>query len=453
MRIFTFIAALLFMTEIALFNVHELISAEISNFQSGVGVAKEKIFAAGIKTFPGKRLTLYTDVSEADVAQLPNIFASAFEQYQDYFHISPEKTKFWSMRGCLMKDKSKFAESGLLPNNLPNFENGFSWNYELWIFDQPSDYYRCHLLLHEGVHGFMNTFLGGCGPRWYMEGMAEMLATHRLQNGRLTLNYMPINRDEVPEWGRIKLIRNAVAENRLQSLQTIINGRMNLSKETELYAWSWAAVYFLDHHPKYKDRFREFYKHVLDHKFNDYVFEAYKDDWRQLADEWQVFVAGLEYGYDISRTTIDFSPGKTLSAAGKQTTVATDQGWQNTGIALVAGMKYEIAASGKFQVAKKTNVWWSEPGGVSIRYYQDRPLGVLLAAVRPNDPPLSKIGDGKDEIAATQQPISVFLTPIAIGLGKTIIPDQSGTLFFKINDSAAELDDNAGELKIEIRNK
>ena len=45
---------------------------------------------------------------------------------------------------------------------------------------------------------------------------------------------------------------------------------------------------------------------------------------------------------------------------------------------------------------------------------------------------------------------SVFLKPMTVGLGTTITPEQSGTLFLKINDSAAELDDNAGQLRVEI---
>ena len=45
---------------------------------------------------------------------------------------------------------------------------------ELWLHDQPTAYYRRHLLLHEGTHVFMASFLGGCGPGWYMEGTAEL---------------------------------------------------------------------------------------------------------------------------------------------------------------------------------------------------------------------------------------------------------------------------------------
>ena len=126
------------------------------------------------------------------------------------------------MTGFLMKDKARFVQAGLLPGKLPPFGHGFSWDTVLWVYEQPSDYYRRHLVLHEGTHGFMNSLLGGCGPTWYMEGMAEYLATHRWQDGRLTLGYMPRSRDEVPQWGRIRLIQDAVAQHRALRLKAVI---------------------------------------------------------------------------------------------------------------------------------------------------------------------------------------------------------------------------------------
>ena len=400
-------------------------------------IDETKAASYGIRKLSGQRLALYTDASGEEIDRLPGIFDQAFLQYCEYFHIPTGELTGWGMRGFLMKDKTRFLKSGLLPGGLPDFPHGFSGSHELWIFDQPSDYYRRHLLLHEGVHGFMNTVLGGCGPTWYMEGMAEMLATHDLQDGRLTLNYLPQNREEVPEWGRIRLINDAVAGNRAKSLRTVIEGPRNLQKETELYAWSWAAAAFLDRHPRYRERFRDLYKNVRRPDFNQYVFEVFKNDWQELNEEWQVFIAGLEYGYDVPRTAIDFTPGKPLPEKGAVVAVAADRGWQNSGILLQAGVKYQLKASGRYQVANKPKIWWCEPGGVSIRYYQGRPLGILLAAVRPDSP---------DEKSP-----SVFLKPITVGLGTTITPEQSGALFLKINDSAAELDDNAGELKVEIR--
>jgi hypothetical protein len=117
--------------------------------------------------------------------------------------------------------------------------------------------------------------------------------------------------------------------------------------------------------------------------------------------------------------------------------IAADRGWQNSGLRLDAGVTYRLSAKGRYQVAKEPKTWWCEPGGVSIRYYQGRPLGILLAAVRPDHPPPGST--------------SVLLRPIVVGLGATLLPKESGTLLLKINDSAAELGDNAGELKVEVR--
>jgi hypothetical protein len=408
-------------------------------------IDEAKASSSGIRKLSGKRITLYTDVSGEEIDRLPGLFDQAFLQYCEYFHVQPDELASWNMTGFLMKDKSRYVQSGLLPSGLPDFFHGYSVGHELWIFDQPSDYYRRHLLLHEGVHGFMNTVLGGCGPTWYMEGMAEMLATHELNDGRLKLNYFPKNREEVPEWGRIKLIKDAVADNRAQSLRTVIEGPRNLQKETELYAWSWAAAAFLDRHPRYRDRFRELYKHVRQGDFNQYVLEVFKNDWQELSEEWQVFIAGLEYGYDIPRTAIDFAPGKPLPEKGAAVVIAADRGWQNSGIRLQAGVKYQLKASGRYQVANQPKIWWCEPGGVSIRYYQGRPLGILLAAVRPESPSMRSQAEPGNEKSP-----SGFLKPITIGLGTTITLEQSGTLFLKINDSAAELDDNVGEVHVEI---
>jgi len=43
------------------------------------------------------------------------------------------------------------------------------------------------------------------------------------------------------------------------------------------------------------------------------------------------------------------------------------------------------------------------------------------------------------------------LRPWVIGLGASLEPPQTGTLYLKINDSPAELDDNTGQFTVEIR--
>ncbi|GAG53252.1 unnamed protein product, partial [marine sediment metagenome] len=161
------------------------------------------------------------------------------------------------------------------------------------------------------------------------------------------------------------------------------------------------------------------------------------DDWDSLAEQWQVLIADLEYGYDIPRTAVDFTPGRPLAEAGASVRVAAARGWQNSGLRLEAGVTYRIRASGRYQVADQPQIWWCEPGGVSIRYYKGRPLGMLLAAVRA-------------EPARAGEP-SALIRPIAVGLETSLDPGHSGTLFLRINDSSAELSDNAGTLSVHIR--
>lgn len=445
-----------------------------------------KTAGAGIRKLPGKRLTLYTDLSGAEIDQLPAVFEQAFPQWCKYFGVQESDHPDWHMTGFLMKDKARFAEAGLLLEELPPFEHGYSAGLKLWLYEQPSDYYRRHLLLHEGTHGFMNSVLGGWGRLWYMEGMAEYLATHRWQDGQLTLGYMPRSREEVPQWGRIRIIQDAVAAHRALKLRVVTEFQPSPHRDTDLYAWCWAAATLLDRHPRYQARFRDLIRLVNQPDFQERFYGAFEADWQELSEEWQLMVANLEYGYDVARSTIDFKPGTVSprplgekkggnaadSTADSPTfvSVVADRGWQNTGLRLEAGANYHLKATGRYQIARGTfrphagdeqprrsaglpagegpgeratdasaglGVWWCEPNGVSIRYYQGRPLGILLAAVRPDNPPLGST--------------SVLLRPIVVGLGTTLSPTESGTLFLKINDSVGELDDNAGELKVEVR--
>ena len=404
----------------------------------GVAVDDAEAAAAGIHKLASKRLTLYTDLAlDDEVRRLPEVFDQAFPQWCACFRVSPAEHAKWRMTGFIMKDKARFQKTGLLPGELPPFLHGFSRNDELWLYEQPSEYYRRHLLLHEGTHGFMNTLLGGCGPPWYMEGMAELLATHRLREGRLTLNWMPASREDVPELGRIRIIKDECAAHRAMSLDGVVNLAAPAYLRNEPYAWSWALAAMLDGDPRCRDRFRQLFRVIPEGDVSAEFRRLFRADWRDISEQWQVYIAGLEYNDDIPRTAIDFSPGQPMPAAGAIVKVAADRGWQNSGLRLEAGVGYRLTASGRYQVAKTTQIWWSEPGGVSIRYYRGRPLGVLLAAVRPDEP-----ADGAP---------SALLQPIVVGLGVSLSPRQSGTLFLKINESAGELNDTAGAARVEVR--
>ncbi|MEX0613289.1 MAG: hypothetical protein WD738_02460 [Pirellulales bacterium] len=391
--------------------------------------------SGGIRKLSARHLILYTDVpANPQIDRLPHIFDQAVPQWAKYFGVPDAKTDNWRAQAYLIGDRRRFEALGMMPAGHDEFINGISIGSELWLYDQPTDYYRRHLLLHEGTHVFMNAFLGGCGPGWYMEGTAELLATHRLdeQTGLVTLRIMPRDRAEVPMLGRIKLIRDACDGGHALAFPAVmqIDNRQQLGNEA--YAWCWAAAKFLDSHPRYLRRFRNLQQHVLDNKFNDVVRREYEQDWDEVNAEWQAFVATLEHGYDFERMAIGFQRGQPLGAAPQRMSIAADRGWQSSGVWLEAGRPYRVNASGRYQIASEekdgvTQPWPCEPGGVTIEYHNGNPLGMLLGAIDTS-----------------------FADPMAIGVGSTIGPMTSGTLYLRVNDSPARLGDNHGTLMVTI---
>jgi len=394
----------------------------------------------GIRKLVSRHLRLYTDLPASDAVDgLPAVFDAAVPLWADYFQIDPAKLSHWRMQGYLIQDRAKFAALGLLPKERPEFPNGFSSGYELWWMEQPSDYFRRHLLLHEGTHGFMYTQLGDTGPGWYMEGMAELLGTHRWQDGQLSLHVMPTSRQEVPMWGRIKLIRDAHRDKKTFDLPVLLALDKRRAFSTEEYAWCWALCEFLDSHPRWQKKFRELPRWVSHgggerNRFNQRFRQEFHQEWAELLIEWQAFVATLDYSYDAERMVMRHRRGTAISKI-TEVTITADQGWQSTGWQLEAGREYELKASGRYQIANdpddKTVPWPCEPGGVTLKYHDGQPLGILLGAWR---------------VKSKER----FSEPFAIGLAGKLKPPADAVLYLRVNDSPAKLSDNQGMLSASI---
>ena len=253
-------------------------------------------------------------------------------------------------------------------------------------------------------------------------------------------------------WGRIKLIREAVAAGRGLDLAAVMSLDNRKQMNDESYAWCWAATKFLDSQPKYREQFRKLAAHVTERDFNDVVKREFGADWPNIEAEWQAFVAALDFGYDFERMAIDFRRGTPLDGQPRSAKIAADRGWQSSGVWFEAGKSYHVTASGRYQIAvEKTSgaekPWPCEPGGVTIDYHDGRPLGILLGAI-------VEVGEGKAEGGRKGQETTPskdgFAHPIEIGLGTTIKPAASGTLYLRVNDSAGRLDDNRGNLTVTI---
>ena len=396
-----------------------------------------KAAAAGIRKLAGKHLSLYTDVLPGpDIDDLTDAFDAAVPQWCQYFEIPAERAADWRLTGFLMQEKNRFVGAGMLPADLPPFPNGYQRGKCLWVYNQPDGYYRRHLLLHEGTHAFMDHFLGALGPPWYAEGMAELLGTHRWQDGQLTLGYVPKDKTETPGWGRVKIIKDEAAAGRGLMPATIMDYGPTAHQRNEPYGWCWGLATFLDAHPRCREAFRQLRGMVRKPELTAWFRQQLQADWPDINEEWQLFVMNLDYGYDVGRAGIVRKTAQPLPPEGATAAIAADRGWQSTGIRLEAGAKYRLEAKGRYQIGKSSGIWWCEPGGITLHYHQGRPLGLLLGAIRDDTQPLAGL--------------TPLARPEVVGVETTLTVRTPGTLYLKVNESAAGLSDNAGQIEVRI---
>ena len=396
---------------------------------------------AGLRKLSGHHITIYTDLPESvDLKDLPVVLDLAVDQWANYFHIQTDQLSDWALNGYLINDETRFVPSGLLPASLPKFTNGYQRGYEFWMREQPSAYYRRHLMLHEAAHAFMQTLLGGLGPPWYAEGMAELLATHRWKERRLLTRYMPASRDETPYWGRIKVVQDEFAAGRAMLLREVMRMTGPAHDDVARYAWAWAAAAFLDGNPMFRSRFRALRTVAagppsqVTHLFEESMLAQS----RELDEQWRIFVAEIDYGYDLTRTAIEYGGGQMFPEAGAKVSFLANRGWQSTGVLLKSGQTYRLSCSGRFVIARDARDkqdWWCEPGGVTIRYHRGLPLGMVIGTVRP------------EQISPDQQSLG---HPFTVGRGRTFVAPVDGTMYVRVNDSPSELADNEGKISLEV---
>jgi len=400
-----------------------------------------------IRVLKGKHLTLCTDLpSSSEINRLPEVFDRAVLEYCNFFGVDPKYCENWYIRGCLMDDLEKFRAADLLgpfPENLV----GYSIDDRLWLLEQKSDYFRRHLLLHEGVHGFMNYVFGNCGQdwEWYMESTAEYLATHRWENGRLELGVMPDHTDAFPGWRRIEILKSDIKAGNMKTAERLMRSPVRQpARQGEPpvdYAWAWAFGYLLDRHPQYRDVYRDMARWLTFRDFSNRFYLQLADHWGELQVDWLGLLDELDYGYDVPRMVLDPQQGKPL-ASPMTFEVDASRGWQNSGVMLEVGQTYHITATGRYQLGDNPKTWFAEPNGVTLRYNKGQPVGLLLGAIVPDG-----LFDAEKEISPNDVP---FLSPILIGPELELTPEQSGTLYLRINDAPAELGDNEGTCRVVI---
>lgn len=393
----------------------------------------------GFERLSGKHLELITDLPMDDsIRELTQVFDAAIPEWCRVFHVEPSEVVEWRAQASLMLARQRFEDAGLLPASLPAFPHGFQWNDDLWVVEQPSQYYRRHLLLHEGTHWFMFRKFGSAGPPWLMEGVAEWLATHRWEDGKLQIGVIPHSRQDVPMWGRISLIRQQLEDGLAPSMETILRYDGQAHQSTDAYAWSWAAVIFLQHHPSTKKAFAQLLDKQLksDDTATKQMLRALQPRKPLVRAEWSAMLTGLDYGFIPQRELVQLDHRSAPLSQPTKLTIMANKGWQTTGVDVTAGQSFHVAAQGRYIIGQQPKPWECEPDGVTLRYHDGEPLGKLLLAIATPQP--------------TEPEFSEKLPIVAVGADAHIKAASSGQLIMRINETGAELDDNSGELTVTL---
>lgn len=409
--------------------------AELVDVAAATAVAER----AGLRVLESSRLALVTDrpPREGDgVEDLPRIFDEAVAAWCDHYGMDPTALAGWRCLGCLIMDRERFREAGLLPPEIPAFVNGFCDRNRFWLMDQPNPAYRRHLLLHEGAHAFTLTVRGLATPVWYNEGVAEYLATHRLDDARRFVpTPIPARADDVEQLGRIERIRELRATATAPALADVLAVEPAVHHDIAAYASSWAAVALLRGHPAYAAPFAALERGRLGPDFNERLAAMPGFAAARAARDFDALTDDLDYGYDFARSAIDWSSGRPLDGP-TRVAVPAGRGWQNSGIDLRAASRCRLQARGRCTLGRVGDTAIeTEPDGVSLDWYRGRPIGRLLAAQWVEAPPQG----GRPRFVVLGE-----------GAAAAITAAVDGPLFLRVNEAPADLADDAGEFTVEI---
>jgi hypothetical protein len=105
-------------------------------------------------------------------------------------------------------------------------------------------------------------------------------------------------KDEVPYWGRVKIVKDELAAGRGMSLIDVLRYDNRAHLRTEPYGWCWAAAAFFDQHPLAQEAFRGLKSDTSDWtvEFSRRFYDRLKDRWPEITEDWQLFVHEIDYG-------------------------------------------------------------------------------------------------------------------------------------------------------------
>jgi len=268
---------------------------------------------------------------------------------------------------------------------------------------------RHGVVQHESIHAYCHQTFGRAGPIWYCEGMAEV-GQYWEQGNKDAVNAFP---------HVIRYLKSTPPRPFAELL-----AETKHSGDWQDYAWWWALCHLLGTNPNYAPQFRPLGMSLL--LGRDVSFEqVYGPVARQIEFEYLFFLKHMDRGYRSDLCAWDWrKPFRMLRTSPRPVAVKilAGRGWQPTGVGLVAGVEYDVAASGRWKTSKDG------------------------AAVGPEGDPQ---GAGRLEGVLLRD--FTLGEPFELGATGTIRPDADGNLYLRCRDAWNELADNTGQMTVKIQ--
>lgn len=413
--------------------------------------------AAGLKVYRSRHLVLVSDAPADQCQELPALvdrFYAAMQQTLGPLAPAADGAEF-QVTGYLMDARERFQQAGVLPEGDFVIRHGRHLGYQFWMNNQPSDYYRRHLLLHEVVHCYLMCEHGmrNIPPLWYTEGVAEMLATHRVQP--LQFGILPDQLNGFEGWGRIAELRRRpgaaggkdaagqAAEGRQPEgvlLNDVLNPASRIFLSDLRYAQAWGLVWLLRNHPELQRPFGGLFRVRTRAQFDAATGGISAEQLQRLGIVWQLMLDSWEEGFDPERSFPQLSPEWRLwsevSAGVQQVQVQAERGWQPSGFWFEDEARIRLSAGGRSVLqpggADGARPWESEPGGITIDYAQGRPLGELQAVLVKRDP------EGVPQ-------------RVSVGVGIELSVPAGSELWLRINDFEGQRRGNSGSYQVQVQ--
>lgn len=403
----------------------------------------------GLRRIESQRLLLITDSPDPELDQLPGIADQLFDTLVEWFGELPPAAdgSDFQVLGHVMIDRGKFRKANLLPDEAFTIRHGRHLGYAFWAEYAETPYYRRHLALHEFVHCFMmcehEEFENP--PLWYIEGMAELFATHSVGKDAsgLTVKFgvMPASQEGFEDWGRIRAFRDSfadadhqqVTEQKIPVWNTVVPNKVAVFESTFQYSSSWAVCWFLKHHP---DALQLMPALVTERTYSDFMLQwerQFNDFGNRLKIDWLLFSEQLDFGFDADRS---FPIHRRTTRSPEHSDTETmmlraDRGWQDSGVSLLTDEAVRIRCTGRCVMNETSEPWESTADGISIEYYRGHRLGQVVAVIVSED--------GK---RVTDR--------IPVGRDGVVFAAFPGRLWLQANDSSGLREDNSGEFHVHV---